>query len=217
MDILDRLRVRASVTINAEACLRYPQIVEEAKKRSWEFLGHGRTNSELLRGLPQEEERGLIKQCIDAITATTGQAPRGWLGPALAESDFTPDLLAEAGITYVCDWCNDDQPYWMRTTSGRLMSVPYSIEINDIPAVLGLGKSSEEFCKMVRDQFDVLHAEGQRAARVMAVALHPFIMGQPFRSLHLENVLQYIVAQEGVWMTTGGEIADWFAGASGSI
>jgi allantoinase len=147
---------------------------------------------------------------VEAIRQQTSRPPRGWLGPGLGETYVTPELLAEAGIEYVCDWCADDQPFPMRVKNGRLISVPYSQELNDIPAFLRTGYTPEQFCQIVCDQFDVLYAEGERSGRVMALALHPFLSGHPFRIKWLDRALDYVTRQKAVWLTTGGEIADWF-------
>jgi peptidoglycan/xylan/chitin deacetylase (PgdA/CDA1 family) len=153
MDALDHYGIRATVALNAAMCEHYPIIVEEGKKRNWEFMGHGVTNSQLLAGLPEEEERKVIRETIHTITKAVGKAPEGWLGPALAETFITPDLLAEEGIRYLCDWCNDDQPYAMRVKKGQLLSVPYSIELNDIPFFVGKGNSGADFLQAIKDQF----------------------------------------------------------------
>ena len=132
MEALGQYGMRGTVALNSAVCDHYPIIIEEAKKRNWEFMGHGITNSRLLNGLSEEEERKVIRETIQTITKAVGKAPEGWLGPALAETFITPDLLAEEGIRYLCDWCNDDQPYPMKVKKGKLISVPYSVEINDI-------------------------------------------------------------------------------------
>lgn len=210
MELLDRYAVRSSVMLNSQVCHYYPIIVEEAKRRGWEFLGHGVTNSRRLVKLSEDEERAVIHEVVTTIAAAAGTPPKGWLGPAMAETFNTPDLLAEVGIEYVCDWCNDDQPYPMRVRSNRLISVPYTNELNDLPAFLGMGVSAEQFLRMIRDQFDVLYREGARSGRVLCLALHPFILGRPTRIRYLEEALDYILGHDGVWCTTSGEIAAWY-------
>lgn len=209
-DQLSRHGIKATIALNSDVCTHYPQIVERARALGWEFLAHGDTNSRLLAGLEPEVERELIRSVLDTINEATGSPPRGWLSPALTETHNTLDLLAEAGVEYVCDWCNDDQPYVMRTSTAPLLSVPYSIELNDIPAALGAGLSAESFAQMVRDQFDVLYEEGRESGRVMAIAVHPFITGVPFRALHFEKALEYLRSYNDVWFATGGEIATWY-------
>jgi peptidoglycan/xylan/chitin deacetylase (PgdA/CDA1 family) len=163
-----------------------------------------------LTGLSEEDERKVVRETVDTITKSTGTAPRGWLGPALAETFKTPDILAEHGISYLCDWCNDDQPYPMKVKKGKLISVPYAIELNDIPFFLGKGNSGADFMQAIKDQFDVLYEEGKNHGRVMAIALHPFIISAPFRMKYFLKALEYICKHKKVWLTTGGEIAAWY-------
>jgi len=210
MDTLDHYSIRATVALNAAVCEHYPIIIEEGKKRNWEFMGHGMTNSQLLAGLPEEEERKVIRDTIHTITKSVGEAPEGWLGPGLAETFITPDLLAEEGIRYLCDWCNDDQPYAMKVKKGRLLSVPYSIELNDIPFFVGKGNSGADFLQAIQDQFDVLYEEGKVNGRVMAIALHPFIISVPHRHKYFAKALEYICRHKEVWLATGSEIANWY-------
>jgi allantoinase len=210
MEVLDKYKMRGTVALNSAVCDHYPEVMQEAKKRNWEFMGHGITNSQLLNGLSEDEERKVIRETIQTITKTVGKAPEGWLGPALAESFNTPDLLAEEGIRYLCDWCNDDQPYPMKVKKGRLISVPYSVEINDIPFFLGHKGSSADFMQAIKDQFDVLYAEGKTSGRVMAIAVHPFLISVPYRHKYFDRALAYIARHKNVWLTTGGEIANWY-------
>lgn len=210
MSVLDKLGIRATVALNAEVCQHYPVIVEEGKRRGWEFMGHGLTNSRYLRNVPEAEERKIIRTCIQTLSTLVGKPPRGWLGPGLTETFNTPDILAEEGITYVCDWCNDDQPYPMKVKKGRLLSLPYSVEINDLPAFTRFNLTPTEFEQNIRDQFDVLYEEGAASGRVMAIALHPYLTGQAFRIGYLERSLQYIKGHSAVWFATGEEIASWF-------
>jgi peptidoglycan/xylan/chitin deacetylase (PgdA/CDA1 family) len=210
MDLLDKYRLRASVLLNSDVCTFYPEIVEEGNKRDWIWLAHGKNNSILQTGMSLEEEREYLTAVVNTIKEGTGSQPKGWLGPALSETFNTPNLLAELGLTYICDWCNDDQPFPMKVKQGRMISMPYSIEVNDIPAFVGKGLTGEQFYQMVVDQFDVLYAEGEQSARVMSVALHPFIINLPFRHKYLEQALDYITSHDGVWLATSDEIADWY-------
>ena len=210
MDILAKYGIRATAALNSSVCEHYPMIIEEAKRRGWEFMGHGITNSKLLLNLPEDEERKVIKTTVQVIENAVGKRPEGWLSPALTETFNTLDILAEEGIRYVCDWCNDDQPYPMRVKKGTLISIPYSIEVNDLPVFLSYHLASEQFCQIMKDQFDVLYQEGASSGRVMAIALHPFLIGQPFRSKYLDSALQHIASHPNVWFTTGSEIAGWY-------
>lgn len=210
MEVLDKHGMRASVLLNSDVCAHYPAVIEEGKKRNWEFLGHGITNSVKLTGMTEDEERATIRKVIDDITAGVGTPPKGWLGPSLVESFMTPDLLAEEGIEYVCDWCCDDQPFPMRVRANRLISVPYSMEVNDIPAFLAMKMSPSDFGRTIVDWFDRLYAEGADSGRVMCIALHPFVIGVPHRIKYLDEALEYICGHEQVWRTTSGEIAEWY-------
>jgi allantoinase len=209
MEIMEKHGVKATVALNADVCDHYPRIIEEGKKLNWEWMGHGTNNSTLLNMQPEEEERKIIHDLIAKITSATGRRPKGWLGPALTESFNTLDLLAAEGIEYVGDWCNDDQPYRMKVKKGLMYSIPYSLEINDIPAFIELKRTAEEFYRMIMDQFEVLYEEGAHSGKVMAICLHPFIIGHPFRAKWLDRALAEITSATDVWVTTGTEIIEW--------
>ncbi len=210
MESMDRYGLRATVCLNADVCREYPRIIEEGNKRNWEWMGHGHNNSQLLNGLEEDAERALIDEVLSATEQATGRKPKGWLGPYLSETYNTPDLLAEAGIEYLCDFCCDDQPFPMKVRKGSLLSMPYSVECNDLPVFLNAGMSAEAFGQIIKDQFDVLYAEGETNSRVFPICLHTFIIGQPFRSKHLEDAYKYITSHDNVWLATGGEINDWY-------
>jgi allantoinase len=213
MALLDRFNIRATVALNADVCDAYPPIIREGRRRNWEWMGHGASNVQGLNGLDEATERSVIMQTVSRIEAATGAHPRGWLGPGLAETARTPDLLKEAGIDYVADWVNDDQPYVMQTTHGELYSVPYSLEINDMPVFPD--HSPVEFLRMIKDQFDTLYAEAADTAKVMAIALHPGKIGVPHRIRYLAEALEYINGHEHIWWATGSEILDAYRQATG--
>ena len=210
MEVMERHGVKGTVALNSEVCGQYPRIVEAGNDLGWEWMAHGSTNSVLFNDQSEEEERGIIRDIVSTISDSTGAAPKGWLSPALSESFNTPDILAENGIEYVCNWVNDEQPYAMNVRTGSLISVPYSIEINDIPAFLDRGLGAEEFYRMIVDQFDVLYEDGAASGRVMAICLHPFLIGHAFRAKYLDKALDYITRRKEVWVTRGGEINDWY-------
>ena len=210
MKLLDKYGIRASVLLNSDVCTFYPEIIEEGNKRNWAWLAHGKNNSILEANMSIKKERAFLTDIVRTVKKGTGKQPKGWLGPALTETFNTPDLLAELGLTYTCDWCSDDQPYPIHVKKGKMISVPYSIEINDIPLILGQGKSGPDFYQLVVDQFDVLYEEGAETGRVMAVAVHPFLINQPFRHKYLDKALDYISQRDKVWLTTSDEIADWY-------
>ena len=212
LEIMERVGLKGSVTLNGEVCTHEAPVVEELAKRDWCFLGHGMTNSQYLTNLPEDEERAVIRDTLDTIEAIAGKRPIGWLGPGLAESYRTPELLVEAGVKYLCDWASDDQPFWFNVDAngGSLASVPYTQHVNDLPMVLSQKRSDQEFYQQLVDQFDVLYAEGATIPRTMAISLHPFIAGVPHRSKYLEKALAHIANHDDVWYTTGDEIYDWW-------
>lgn len=210
--VLDRHGIRATVSLNASVCNSYPQVVEESLKSGWEMMGHGFIQR-VINAEPDPQQA--IRRTISTIREFTGAAPRGWMGPGLSETFDTPDLLAEEGIEYVCDWCNDDQPYQLRVKSGRLVSIPYTLELNDIPMYLVQHHRSPEIFDRARDQFDTLYLEGAESARVMAISTHPYITGVPHRIKYFDMIFDYIRQFQGVVFMTGSEILDWYNGAAG--
>jgi allantoinase len=210
MEVMQRHGVRGTVALNSDVCRHYPRIIEEGKKLGWEWMGHGNNNSTLITALSEAEERALIREVVDTITRGVGAKPRGWLSPALSETTHTLDILAENGIEYVANWVNDEQPYPMRVKTGSMISIPYSSEINDIPALLALHQSPERFGQMICDQFDVLYEDGAKTGRVMSICLHPFLIGHPHRSKYFAKALAHVTSRQEVWLATGSEIIDWY-------
>ncbi|MFN0074655.1 MAG: polysaccharide deacetylase family protein [Chloroflexota bacterium] len=210
MDILDKYEIRATVALNSDVCRFYPEIIHAGNERGWEWMGHGITNSQALPGMSEAQEIETVQEVANTIAEVAGVPPRGWLGPGMRETLSTPDILAEAGIIYTGDWISDDQPFPIRVRTGRLISVPYSRELNDIGVHARMGLMPEQFSQMIRDQFDVLYEEGEQSGRVMALALHPYLTGHPFRARWLDRTLQYITSHDRVWLATGSEIADWY-------
>jgi peptidoglycan/xylan/chitin deacetylase (PgdA/CDA1 family) len=208
--VLDSHGIRATVSLNASVCLSYPQLVRESLEAGWEMLGHGFIQRVINN---EPDEREVIRKTISTIQEFTGQAPRGWMGPGLAETFDTPDILAEEGIEYVADWCNDDQPYEMKVRSGRLVALPYTVELNDIPIYLIQHHRSPEIFERAKDQFDTLYREGADSARVMAISTHPYITGVPHRIKYYNMIFDYIRQFEGVVFMTGSEILDWYNSA----
>lgn len=208
MDTLDRHGIRASVLLNSDVCERYPQIIEAGNARGWTWLAHGKTNSQLPAEIPAEAEREYLTEILETIEKATGHRPRGWMGPALNHTFQTPSLLAELGVSYLLDWTADDQPFRLKVPG--LLSVPYSVELNDIGLFTMKSHTGPEFVRMLEDQLDQLCDDAADSGRVMALALHPFVIGQAFRNRYLDEALAYIAGHEGVWLTTSDEIADHF-------
>ncbi|MBX9740651.1 MAG: polysaccharide deacetylase family protein [Beijerinckiaceae bacterium] len=208
MEVMDRYNVRGTVALNSDLCRFHPEIIEECMARKWELMGHNESNTRRLNDAKPGEEAGIVHRTVEAITKASGVKPKGWLGSGLQETWDTLDHLADAGLEYVADWVNDDQPVVMTLDDGRkLMSIPYSYELNDKPAFEKKNRTAEEFDTMIRRQFDVLYRESETQARVMAIALHPYITGVPHRIGALDSALEYICKHDDVWLATGAEIA----------
>jgi allantoinase len=206
-EVLDKHRIKATVSLNGSVCQSYPRLVEESTKSGWEIMGHGFTQKTLAL---EKDERSVIRKTMEVIKEATGEAPRGWMGPGLGETFNTPDILAEEGIEYVADWVNDDLPYRMKVENGAMFSVPYSLEVNDIPIYLVQHHRSPEIFERARDQFDTLYRESTKGARVMAIAVHPYISGAPHRIKYFAKILEYIKKKRGAVFMTGSEILDWY-------
>lgn len=207
-DVLDAAGIKASVALNSAICETFPKAMEQMKKRGWEFMGHGTTNSENLAGLALEKEREVIQHVLKTIEQSTGKKVRGWLGTGLTETYNTLDILAEEGVTYCGDWNSDDQPYPMKVKKGKMISIPYCMEINDLPLFLRKNYTGEQYYKSLIDQFDTLYADSAKHSRVMGIPLHPMITGQPLRIKYLQQAIAYIKKHERVWFATAGEIVD---------
>ena len=208
LELLDQLSLPASVLPNTAMYSYAPELLAAHRARGDEFVGHGRSNAERQGILPEAEEAALIAEATRAMLAHEGAAPRGWLGPWISQSRVTPDLLHEAGYGYLLDWCMDDQPVWMATRKGRILSVPYPQELNDIPMIVGRKLGGDAFAAMIVDQFEEMLAQSRAQPLVMGIALHPYLMGQPYRLRHLRRALAHICARrEEIWITTAGAIA----------
>ena len=212
MKALDQLGIRASVAINAAVAARYPSLVKTCVARGWEVIGNGLDMDHLhYEGLPKEEERKLIEDSLAILRRVSGQKIRGWLSPARSESFATLDLVAAAGIDYVCDWVNDDMPFAMRTETGSLHSLPLSNDIDDYTILVQNRHAEDAYAQQVCDQFDVLYKESEKqGGRILALSLHPWVVGQPYRIGALERALKHVMGHKGVWAATGSEILDAF-------
>jgi allantoinase len=211
--LLDELDIPAAHNINAAVLDACPEIAPALMARGDEFVGHGRTNSERQDGLWDEDERRLITESRDILTRHAGKPPQGWMGPWIAESAVTLDLLREEGFTYVMDWPADDQPFWMTTRAGPILSVPYSIEINDSPAVIARHHTGRQFAEFITDQFDMMLEQSAKRPMVCSIVLHPFIIGQPSRLKPFREAMARILEQrDQLWLTRPAEIATYVAG-----
>lgn len=207
LETLSSRGLKATFAVNGTACEVYREACQAALEAGWDFMGHGFIQRPMHK---VEDQQAAIAQTIEAIQALTGKPPRGWESPGLTETDETLDLLAEAGIEYVADWVLDEQPVPLRTRVGEIISVPYTVEINDVVMSAVQQQPSDEILRRGRDQFDRLYQDGASAPRVMAISIHPYLTGVPHRIKYLEQLYDYILGHEGVVMWTGAEILDWY-------
>jgi allantoinase len=207
VEALDDLGIKAVLAINGTAVRAYEPISQAALERGWEFMGHGYTQRNMQK---VENERDDIARTTEAIRSFTGKRPRGWLGPGLTETWETPDLLAEAGYDYVCDWVLDDQPVWLKTRAKPIVNLPYTQENNDIAMMLIQHHEAGEYYRRAMDQFEQLYADSRDSARVMALVVHPYVMGAPHRAKYYRRALQEIRAHKDVLFWTGEQILDWY-------
>ncbi len=210
LEALARRGLRGTLAVNGSVCGLYPALCQAALDAGWEFMGHGFVQRPMHR---VDDQRAAIADTIAAIQAFTGRKPRGWESPGLTETEETADLLAEAGIEYVADWVLDDQPVDLQTRAGRLVSVPYTVELNDVAITAVQHAPSDTLLTRGCDQFDQLWREGATIPRVMAISVHPYLTGVPHRIKYLEALYDHILSHEGVVMATGEEILDWHLNA----
>ncbi len=211
--LFQELGIRPTLSINARVCEDYPRVAAEARDAGWEFMGHAWDQIPIHK---IDDQAGMIKKSLDTIEALTGTRPVGWLGPGLTETEETPDLLAAAGIRYIGDWVYDDEPTEIETRGGKLVTLPYTVELNDIPTMIVQHHESPYWLKRCQDSFDRLYAEGAMRPKFMAIAIHPYISGQPHRIRYLEEVYAHINRHPGVLHWNGLDILKWWdAGAKG--
>lgn len=211
MKSLAKYGVRASAPMNSAVAERYPSLAKEIVAQGWEVIANGVDMDHLhYAGLPIEEERAQVRKSVDVLRRVTGQPIRGWLSPAKSESFATLDLVAEAGIEYVCDWVNDDMPYEMRAGGKKLHAMPHPSDIDDYVILQASHQTEDDLLNQIVDHFDVLYreAKAEGAGRVMALSIHPWLIGQPYRIGILEEALQHMTGRRGVWAATGAEILD---------
>ena len=210
LELFDQLGLPAASLVNTALYEHCPELVAACVARGDELVGHGHTNAERQAGFDEATERRLLAGCRERIARESGQAPSGWLSPWISESRLTPDLLHETGYAYTLNWCHDDQPVPMRTRDGgRLWAVPYPQELNDIPMIVGRGMDAKDFAQMVIDNADEMLGQSRRQPLVMGLALHPYLVGQPYRLRHLRRALQHLCAARDrgeVWFTTPGAV-----------
>jgi len=207
LEVFDEYRIPAVLAINGKAIGAYEPIARAARERNWEFIGHG-FGQKNMQKVPDERED--IRKTAEAIRAFTGRAPRGWLGPGLTETWETPDLLVEEGFEYVCDWVLDDQPVVLKTRTKPIVNIPYTQECNDVAMMLIQHHTASEYHDRAIDQFEQIRHDSRDSARVMALVVHPYIMGAPHRLRHFRAIFERIGARDDVAFMTGEQILDWY-------
>ena len=211
LDLFEDLKLPVGALINTALYDYCPEVVEAFAKRGDELIGHGHTNSERQSDMNEAQESLLLQACLSRIEKESGQKPRGWLSPWISESLLTPDLLQEAGYRYTLNWCHDDQPVAFNTRNGKLWSIPYPQELNDIPMIIGRQMDGRDFADLVVDNFDEMLDQSREQPLVMGIALHPYLVGQPYRLRHLRRALRHVSVEKSVWFTTPGKICDFVA------
>lgn len=211
--LFDALNLPAATILNTALYEHAPELLDACVHRGDEMVGHGHTNAVRQSIYAEADEKLLLDGCFERILRHSGRAPQGWLSPWISETTVTPDLLTESGYRYTLNWCHDDQPQRMRTRSGQtLWSIPYPQELNDIPMIMARQLDGRDFADMVIDNLDEMLLQSQQQALVMGIALHPYIVGQPYRLRHLRRALEHVArARERctVWITTPGAICEW--------
>jgi allantoinase len=212
--VFEALGIKANFAVNLAVAERYPVLIEEIVRRGHEIVAHGVDMDTLhYGGMDEATERAQIEESVTKLRQISGQSVVGWMSPAVSESFFTPDLLTQYGIEYVCDWANDDMPYTLQTQNGALVALPVSQEINDRQIIINYHHDEHSFVQQLKDQFDWLYQEAQQyGGRVFSLTIHPYIMGLPYRIQALREALSYIMAQQGVVSLTGEEMSEWVNG-----
>ncbi len=210
IDALDRRGIPATVSFNAGVIEAYPAAADAIRAAGWEFMGHG-VQQRSLQAVDDEEAE--IVEALDRIERFTGARPRGWLGPGLRETFDTPDVLSAAGVDYVCDWVIDDLPNWVHATPRPLVSVPYSLELNDSVLHAVQEQPSNVILQRLVDTLAVFDEELATQPRVLTLPLHPHLVGVPHRMIHLARALDLLLDRDDVVFVTGSRIADWYADA----
>ena len=205
--LYERLGIRPTLSVNARVCVDYPRVAQACRDSGWEFMGHAYEQMPIHK---VEDQPGMIAKSMDTIEKFTGKRPVGWLGPGLTQTYETPEYLSAAGVKYIGDWVYDDEPTEIATANGPLVTIPYSVETNDIPMMIVQHHEAAYWTQKCIDSFDRLYQEGAQRAKIMAIAIHPYISGQPFRIKYLEQVYEYINRFPGVVHWNGEQILDWY-------
>ena len=207
-EVMSKHGFPGSVSLSVALCQHHPEVVADAAARGWEFFSHGIYNTRYAYGMDQAQEREIIADSIRTVREATGQTIRGWLAPALTHTPRTLDLIAEMGLDYTCDLYHDDQVQEVHVASGRLASIPYSLEVNDHYGFFVYNMSGREYADTLVRQFERLAEEGANSGTVMCIPLHAYLIGQPHRIGPFEEALRHIAGDGRAWIARAGEIVD---------
>ena len=209
--LFDEYDLPLSILLNTACYDHCPELVSVFRERGDEIVAHGHTNSENRNGMSVEDETALIDQVTRAIRENEGTAPRGWMSPGAHPGPNTEDLLKKAGYDYTLDWPMDDQPAWLKTSAGPLMSIPYPHEVNDVPMVVLHDGTASAFADMAIDNLEEMMEQSKHQPLVYGITIHSFIVGQPFRIRQFRRVLDALKAHsDDIWFTTPGQICDHY-------
>jgi peptidoglycan/xylan/chitin deacetylase (PgdA/CDA1 family) len=215
LEALARHDIRPTIAMDALTAENCPYLVRHCVEREFEIIGHGMAVSRMITSrMTEADERHYIGESLESLVRATGRAPQGWLGPEFGESARTPGLLAEAGIRYVCDWANDEQPYPMKTPSGELFALPMILDLDDVFALRDRRFPIDGYTRTVKQAFDRVYRDAVRSGRLFVLTIHPYLMGQPFRIGFLDDALRHMRRRKGVWSASGGEIVEWYSQAA---
>jgi hypothetical protein len=209
--MFERLGIMPTVTLNARACETYREVVQACVDNGWELNAHGYDQQPMHK---LDEHRAFIAKAMDIIENFGGKRPRGWFGPGLTQTFDTLDYLSEAGVEYIGDWVLDDDPVTLKTTHKPVVALPYNFEVHDIVMMALQHQPSSEWHARAMDYFDCLYAESAERAKIMALAVHPYLSGVPHRIGHVERTFAEILARPGVVAWDGATILDWYLAQS---
>jgi peptidoglycan/xylan/chitin deacetylase (PgdA/CDA1 family) len=211
LDVLRKHGIPPTIAMDALTAEHYPYLVQHCQERGCEIMAHGVAATRMITStMSEHDERAYIQTAVTALTQATGQPPQGWLGPEYGESARTPQLLAEAGIRYVCDWVNDEQPYRMQTPGSQLFALPMMLELDDVHALWERRVRTHRYGPLLQESFERLYLDGADNGRLLVLHVHPWLMGQPFRIRYLDEALGVMMQRQGVWAAHGSAIIDWF-------
>ncbi len=211
LEALQRHGIKATVAMDVLTAENYPFLVQHCKSLGCEIIAHGISASRVISSqMNEEDEHAYIASSLERLSRVTGETARGWLGQEYGESERTPQLLADAGLEYVCDWVNDDQPYTMNAGEGSLCALPITLPLDDVASLWERRIPVSRYVQMVKETFDALYEEGAKNGTMIVLNLRPWLSGQPFRVRYLNEALSYMLGHEGVWCATGSEIVDWY-------